>query len=103
MKMIEETQICSTQKLLKMNNGLYELYRGSVWISKQDTQQDNQDTNIAILDPKSGQLKVIAFVNRKGNTWGFTNQKPSTLDDFVSFILKSFEWSEKTCQEMLQG
>lgn len=99
---IEGTQLKRSPKTMKADTSFYELYKGSVWISKQYSEQEIQGTNIAILSPSKNEFKVIAFVIRNGSQWGFTHKKYGTLEEVVTTVFETFGWSEAACRGFLQ-
>jgi hypothetical protein len=78
----------------------YELYKGDIWISKQDRSKEIQGTNIAMLQ-HNGKMKVLYYVIRNGDRWTFTHNEYFTLDEIVWKCLKAMGWHDEFCNKVL--
>jgi hypothetical protein len=76
---------------------------GDVWISKQNTSQDSQGTNIAIKSPThaDNELRVLGYVIRKGDQWTHNYERMCTLEEMVWSVLKSYGWYDEYCNSLL--
>lgn len=81
--------------------GSYQCFSGRVWITLQDRTIDTQGTNIAVMNQETGELRVIAYVVRKGHLWSFSNNRYDSIRDIVLAALHSLGWTDAYIAELL--
>ena len=78
--------------------GNYEHYKGDIWISEY-TNKPSQGMNIA--EVSRGELRVLAYVVRKGDEIEYNTGKRVSLAQGIWNTLKSYGWTDEACNRRL--
>lgn len=83
--------------------GEYQRYKGSIWMTQQDTTRYTQGTVFAIIRKKYTKYEflLLGYATRVGKFWLNDKEEYFTLEDIVWIIMKSFGWTDEVCHELL--
>lgn len=93
--------IAEEKQVIRTDFGAYQLYKGFVWLSVQDVTKKIEGVNIAIRNDATGDLRIVAYVMRKGDRWAYRHQQNMLLSEVVEAVLDSLGWKKEWIRRLL--
>lgn len=91
------------KEIITTAHGELELYKGRIYLTKQNPTLDNQGTDVYLLSNDKKEFIVMGYIIRVKGEWTFSHNKMYTLDEIIAEVLHMTGYNKEFIEDVLNG